>query len=1283
MHALDSGFPEGMRIPLVLAALVCYASAGVFIGLVPYTNFNVQPNGTVIAEDARTLTFECNQGDPVMAYQVGVDRWTVSTCSQPTQSYIAEAKKYQPRDMHVYRTRMCTSENPYDFNANSTVPGNVLSNANRRLLAAERGLSENDVYTYDEMTEVLPFVRAWRKFQYSNGLTAEQKLQMIRSTERHPTNQYDVMEYNKPYSADNTQHDFDLAYASASSAYALLSDAARVARKSCVGAAFGVAVVYCPWMNTMSPSDVTHVADLEADKALNNATSFFLNALNTTVYNQMQINSGFNTVLQQQGWALGNNTVGLATAAFTLKFIQQEIDNLTSAATVAIANLYENIATTAMLEATYTDTQVNALQTQMILDFQQLIAIVQQLSDREYNDNALNNNRLMTLAQTILDNGNVLYHSLAGTNRYVDREDKELFFFSMDQISAVGFVPFIRPSQPGSRPIPLASIPDSRLRIYIDITQVNYLESHNNGLSTINRTHQHTVSLYCNVDYMSEQLPDQITIEAAFGLVGPVGCLGNATTSGVNPVRTCNCWWSISHKYCDAAPGFDWAKINSVAGREAYNLVPAYCAGDTQPLSGPNDGQQIDSLPVFLNYLGNLSCNTHPELANSQFQMVNTRSGVVTVAPNYAPAVCNISYNSLFVTGTITVPTLPQAMFVNWVNVYPTLKTERAMHEIDKYGVRAVGTTSVFVPIVTASNGVTVQCYDSSIASTSTDTNIIYRLTQQPLETLVTTATYDQAPDCTTTPGTCIPQGNLISSVTSTAFTQATIGSGEGLATGTLLLSELVSGGQSFVVDAPQNTKCLSPDPITCYGTNGYLSWNFPDGYVVAEQAFNPAIGDLSVWEADNPGELFDHNAPTSAGFWEVPLVDGVCQTIPGQDQQELCDFLNRYSVYPTTNMRAGGLVTSPKTWSMLVTLNIGLGTLSTYVTEGCPTVAFGGGGLGGTFVRISNPSNSQMFSSMSRSLDVNATCAVVGNLGNVDVPLAPYQTVDIALPACGNVTIQIFRKSFATGDLLPCGPPLLAFVSSVTQSNVITSDTIGNVTTEVIQNAVTASLATSALSIIDFMLQLTYSAAQAANPQLNFTYAELVQSTFVNSSLDDFIRQLRIDAAAVDLNNPAASAYVFNLTDQLLAEVAAARAAEAAATDTLAGIQVLLAQNAADVARLSGSITDLQAALAAKSAADQAEINAILNGQGSGGTSCNIMCYLTYAFIAILVCCVGGIAYKIYGLAKTAPPPPRVAGMPRYDPVDTELQPYRGRDRSPPPDVIDRVHQPRQFTAY
>lgn len=1235
-------------VVLLLIVTTSRVSATLVTGASPYDAIQVSDNGTVTATRAQLTTVECNQGDTVQQLRLGTSpRWQVTTCSRPTTRITATALAYGPRHENIYRGQTCTSDVAPDYSSNSTVPGTTLDPQTRRRMFSVNGEEEKpkviidaSSYEYGMPHEVDISglnVRPYRRYYESKLISKEEKLALMEKTKK-PMRR-SMHTWSMPVSLLNKRGGV------VHNGRRLLFDSSKVCYGVAVGVGVAAVATYCP--NMITRTDATDIAITQAQIATNAAEIKFDAAITTLETTQGVIN-GLQLERADKQDATQNATIALlATTRAAANLTQREVERVAAALTSSVTMLNQNLTNVGIAAADYTDQTAARLQNFTVANLKTITSVMQVNFAYFLSQQGFSNTQIATLASVVLDIQYQIYRSLAGNNMDVTRSNKVQYFLALDIMDSHGLVPFIFTDAPGSRPIPLDEQTVAARTAMLDRTTVSYVEVVPQGLGTIRVAHQHKIEFDCNTNTINNEIPDRIGAMQLWKLPGNQGCAANATANGLDPVEQCRCWIKISHKTCQARNGFAFTQINATNDRSVYDLVPSMCFGSAQPTPSNFDGYIFDYMPDVVNYTSYLSCLTNPE---GQFQVLQQRSNLVYVNVDRSQSACGIDFYNLFINdvlgGNANVTSLgqltfnlPQVIFNNWVAKFPNLRTERNIDEVVTYGVVAEGVTSRFDPIVTARNQRTVQCYDSAISANDLDTNIIYKMTPDSLVPLVTTNIYDAQPDCITTPGVCVPRGNLISSVTTTAVTEITSQIPTSFLDGDIVVGELVptsAGGMTYVVDAPQLSLCLAPDATTCEGKYGYKRWPFPIGYDLATNPVNPAKANQDQWALAFPGFIFNHEKPISSGYYEHPVTGSTCDIIPGVPFEKTCGILRDYDILPGTDMRRGVLILSPKIWAYRVVLNTDLGTPSVYVSEGCPTINYGGGDLTGTQYRLTNNADVQLYLAVERIPQNSTSC---GNLPDENVPLGPRQFADIKLPACGNISIQVFAISQVDGSRIPCAPAVTAFVSVLTQSNIIDSSLIGNVTTATIQTSVSMSTAATALILIDVQDQVLYNQFVAGHPDttVNFTqYQAIIRN---GTSLGQLIIALQAQQNGFDFNNPAQVQAFDALQTQgdaqaatialLQADNAAIRQQQLEANANFT-VQLAVFQNASDAK--DAALTHLNDLLTIR----LAQLESAQASDDCSGFLSSITCWLEdFAHTAIEILAFLLLAWAIYELYK------------------------------------------------
>lgn len=1243
-------------VAIFFLSMLGMSHAGSFIGLTTFDSLNVLANSTVVATQAQTLSFTCSSSDPVMAYQIGDGIWSVTTCSPPTQTYSCHTDSYCPRDPRTYRIRTCTTDAISDTNPNSTVPNNI-GLSQRRLLFSTPSTDPLGK-SYDQRLrggfphsglpeEIDRRIKPHRRYLESSTLSWIEKQEMLERTAQNPRSGKRQWTPDLFSSMKRNEGQEIMKFDSVSRKLQgtdPLSNLLGIEKGGfCYGGGVGAVVVYCPGMNTMSAADIATIGAMEAQKKVNQAQAVWAQNITTVTQNLAYTNTLVDKLNHQYNDLLSLFYQYANTTNARVKVLQDEYTALADATNTGLKNLYANLTQGLLLEQQYTDQQVWDLSQVMVRNERALIDLLNQFQGDTANNFRLVNTRLMDAADDLLQTQFTLYYSLAGINRNVDRSMKYQYFFARDQWRGLGYTEFHRPSEPGQDPIPISQQTVGDLKIFAEKSKVNYMTTIQDGVQTVIQAHQYGINTWCNVAAISEQIPDQISYQQLMSLAGPTGCIANATSAGLDPVYACRCWYEITHKYCEADTGFEWKGISTTTSRDAYVLTADYCKGGAQPTSGPLDGTLYDDILQFTANISGISCNSHPELySNDGFQVVHERTGVVWVPANYDSSVCTFGFMNTFIQHPINSPSnysLPFELFSHLRIIWPVLRTEKAINEIISHGVVPGGLTTVFDPLVRGSvNNRTTQCYDTAIDTLSEDTNIIYRCSPQPVVPLYTTVVYRGTPDCTTTPGVCTCVGcEVISSSTVTStITTDTTGSGTGFSAETVLMGELVpesKGGMSYVVDAPAESKCSSPDAETCKGTGSYIKWSIPSSWNIATNPLNPPPGTLSDWETDHRGAIYEHGVTTALDYWERPVTQGRCDIISDVPMNEVCTVLSGWNVYPTTDMRAGGLTLAARVWTYIISQNIQMGRISTYTADGCPTSSVVSDSTLGTYISVVNPSAYTIYVRIDRAVGDPSTCATLGNFGSISTGIGPRIQVNVPVPAnCGNMTVQVYRVNQATGQLAECGPPLSTYVSTSTQSTIFQSQLNANQTTALVVNNVAIQTAAVTQDLINLMIPAVYESIKKAVP-INITLDEFKGSSFDNSSLQAFINQLQIQAQGINVNNPTFQQQFDILTEQLGWQAANLTQGLSDVRETSDEIHASVVVTNANVAALAVSLGNLQTALSDSTTALNVAIQAIKDSQ-TNGNKCDFICNLTnIGYTLLTIAIIGLIAFVVIKL--------------------------------------------------
>jgi hypothetical protein len=1199
-------------------------------------------NGTQVTETSRLATFTCSNTETVLSLQVG-NTWVVTQCNPPTVTIETTAMGYSPRDPTIINWRSCESEDPSDNSANSTIPSSFLdadstvlsrrrllgqtrdNNIRRRLLTSHSYESRRDRTRMGSKSNVIPVkepshFRKFMEYEKRNKIPRHQIQQWLEDIAKHPRHDTATWIPNILTAEERAANQMGPSR-HLNSFWDSVVSAFTGSEPDCFG--IGIAS-WCSSNSDSSQNDMLRIAVDQAQIATAQATKYFLSNISQVVSDQNVVNTGFQSQLNAftQQFAI-NNAFQNNTLA-TLNLLETQLVQGQTATNQAFANVYANLTSGLSQAGSYTDQRVGALQNAMLNNFQQLIININALTATMTDNDGLINRRLMDLATTLLETQFTIYYSAAGINRNMVRANNIQYFNAKSKLAARGRHYLVRDGDPGTDPIPADQQSAVDLKKYIESDQWNFMRNVRiDAETTITEVHQITVTLYNNIVALSELVPDQVTYQQLMTIAGPTGCYANATAEGADPVFACQAWWEVSHKKCTAKSNyngeghtFSWTgDVTTKASRVPYTLTSEYCDANTQPVSDQYDGLAMDSIATFAPWIGSVACNSD---IVGDFQVVHSRTGINIFAPTFDNATCQFDYMAQFVSDPRTVlpVTLPIVTFANYKFVYPLLRTERTQSELIQYGIPSGGLTSSYVPFVqTSDTGRNVACYQSAVTSVTADTNIIYRTSPGNPVPSITTTTYDSQPDCTTIPGICTCNDcNIISSVTTASdITVDTTASGPVFGYEDVIVGEWIptsQGGNSYVVDVPKESTCISPDLTTCIGTGNYWLWQFKNGYSVATSSTNPPPGSLSDLEALHPGQIVDMTATTSNGYWERPISNGVCIAIAGMQKNTPCSIRDNYQVHPNTNMRQGFLTLIPNQWEYTVSMNIGEGEIVQYRSVGCPTAAVNNDDVLGKYLTITNPTAAQLYFVITKAVNDPSTCASIGNNDPAEKGIGPGQTYNIAIPVnCGNITIIIQSIDQSTGALAQCGLPIRTDNVISTQSSIYPSILSANSTELFVQNSVVASTAATTLQLLGFQIMATFQQLKLFNS--NITYDEVVAAYYSNSTFAAYVAALADAAKGVNVINP-------TFIDQFNNYTATANELIARSTQQQIVIDAINVQIAISLVVLNNSINALndnivvfKTALTVEQNALQAEINYLQQQQSCPFFWCEVINFL------------------------------------------------------------------------
>lgn len=743
-----------------------------------------------------------------------------------------------------------------------------------------------------------------------------------------------------------------------------------------------------------------------------------------------------------QAALINTSANAIAELGIAFKRLAQQSEDLKAATTAGLA---------AGLDAStdYADTQVRNLRDQVVLNAENIITYVGDVTDsilKEVKDTKMQGyDTLDTISQfqtAVLD---------TFANTAVSDALRRLLLAALDQHVADGYVPFVDPNAPGFSKV---EVTDDQAKRYVDDTLINIV----NNTVTVNIAHQYEYSLQCNALKLFKQVRYGMTWRDFLRVIGPVGCVANATAA--NPTAPsystyCTCWVEIRHTECEVTNSFNWQQITSVDREDYLMTASSPCQGVTPTESNWN-GRAIDNIPALHIFFGQL-CGTTLKVG-TLLQMYSVR----TVAVNF-PLIGLTSCVSPDIASEFDQPnifSLLGKVYAGWLLAFPNIFGEyQALKNAD--GATPNWVTTQVLEMLTQSTGESIKCYLSSIDVIKPTTTIAYAMQPKLPVARIRVRQHTEPAICTS--GICIPQGDIISDVTSSSFAETMNIPALGLM---LKPEDIVFGelsvGMTSLYDVNKDDRSGALSNRRRKNSFNYLGWNLPDGYDITSTGINPPSEDLAVWRNQNGGDIYDHMGALSLDASLRTVLDGTCTIeTDGTRDNQLCQMFDQWFVDPSCDMRQGHCTFYPLEYSYTGRFDAELGDLIVRVGVGCPEILFDSS-ESGTKLEVRN------------TLPISVTVVLrqtVSEPSCVSIPdrtleLAPKQIFTRKVPSCGNVTAELLRA--LDGDitrLQSCGAPIETTIASDFQSEL---ESIGpNITLVTVENV--------ALNAAAAAMQLTF----------------------------------------------------------------------------------------------------------------------------------------------------------------------------------------------------------------
>jgi hypothetical protein len=923
--------------------------------------------------------------------------------------------------------------------------------------------------------------------------------------------------------------------------------------------------------------------------------------------NQTRINQNNILIINNTLTAIAGVSARQDTEDTATRILAKQIDDYNTALHQAIAQEAALTAAGLQAESSYTDAQVYALQQAMYSN----VAAIHNYTAAIFSDiytnlrnGASRTDVVETFARRI---GTNLYLGAAGINLLMDRALRKLLWSSVSTLEFDGYVPFVDPAQPGIPPT--TDITDPQRTAFLDAITYSFV----NTTGSVYTAHEYTLDLLVSNGKFFDSVVIGATWRDYLTALGPIGCVGNATAAGVNPVHYCTSWISISHRQCVTTNSFQFISLAGFRNQSAHRLSPSMC---TQSIvTGAYDGRLLDSMDKFNSFLQQL-CDPNGIVGTSnQIQFLSRRFITNYFDVDTNPAACSdLSLPALMRSGYQG--SAPIAQIFNTIGLaFAAMATERRNYDTLTFGLRPAGTTTVYMPFFDPGSGRSFNCYSTYLAMTRGPTVVSYRVAPNLVEPSFSYEVWDTEPTCTGT--VCTSTGTLLDSGTyANVLSENIVGSERLLNADDVIFGEL-SPTTTSVSDVSRRVASLDPNPIARIDTAGYLRCDFPVGYDISTNSINPDMCNLADWESQNSNLPFEHNAVVSLSDYTRSLTGGTCDPVTGVDNDVLCSLLDAFFVDQTTDMRSLGLlVLSPKAYSYTVQVPIKGSTIQLRVDAGCPAIAVSVDSVN-VFVSVTNNFGLPL-SVKIHATNANSACP---SFSDVLVQVQGKQTYNRPLSLCGNYT-AIVSAIGDNGQYQQCGSPINIPTAPKFQSPFIPTSTINFTSAEI------ADVATQqAAQVVTFVTQFLALAISYTIPSNYPGITPVEQQANATAAINAALLGLFAFQNAINVSSSDAAQQAINSSEILSAAIR-----DTIVLPALNAATAVLAENVrlvAEQANLTAAIVANAAVVNAETAALVANINteqADLKNQalagwiggGIGGGSL-LICLVV---ILVLLCC-------------------------------------------------------------
>lgn len=678
------------------------------------------------------------------------------------------------------------------------------------------------------------------------------------------------------------------------------------------------------------------------------------------------------------------------------------------------SQVYDTIAAGINTNAAYTDARSAQLEAAMLRNDRAIINVTKAIAANvSENDRfAVRRDRRITRSQRQLTN----MFFRARMNRDKRRAISKGIWQKIKEAEDQGYVVYKHPHSPGSAPTPYSQLQLFDKQVLIDKMYINMVNK-TSPTSAIAMARQLGVTVYARQDAMIDNQGVDASWEDIVDLIGPAGCIRNATLDGVPIVDRCNAWFEITHKRCRPKAGFHWKDIsddpNLGDDRDAYVLGPNICFNGGNPVNDVWNGRKFDSHADWLVLFKPLPC--YPLLSAAPahlWQFISIRKGRWNLPAPTSNAVCDFDVNRIFET-SLFANTLPFTLYASLQYSYAAFLLDVQLpFENKRYGVIPNWFDHEQIQFMYAEDGRFYECTRTMFIAVKPETVPVHHCSTQDTLPVCTITAYNRPVIC---PG-CPPR--VAQTVEKTSEVTVTLAKPGSLPqAGDLIFGEWTGTGLTSIIDAPRGVS----GPITGNGEVRankipYLRIPVPENFdYPSAVSFPEDMGDVRQW-FELYGPKFSHyKAAVSPDLFLRDLtLSGRCEQVGGVPLEWGCQLLDDYSVHSTTDMRSGLLVLQPKEFRFDGRMTVVGSKVIKRVFDGCPEF---------NFVQYTDQTaDLRYINSLPFELTITVRkTSTLCQFGDVIKTLEAHKFFQEDVPACGNFSVEIFTATGPNGALVPC----------------------------------------------------------------------------------------------------------------------------------------------------------------------------------------------------------------------------------------------------------------------